>query len=113
MFSRARGRYGGDTAQGKRRPFWKQAFPSTFRSGPHSSIAALVSTRSSSSASLCRAGPATRRRRSSRGRGNRLLPKVDGTRHHVGSTCSMSLPSIERLAEFEHVLLDWLGERGL
>jgi mannose-6-phosphate isomerase-like protein (cupin superfamily) len=26
----------------RRRPFWKQAFPSTFRSGRHSSIAAPV-----------------------------------------------------------------------
>src|SRR5688572_27124804 len=77
MFSRATGRYGDETARVRRRPFWKEAFPSTFPLGRHSSIAAPVSTRSSSSASQCRAGPATRKRRSSRGRGNRLLPKVN------------------------------------
>jgi mannose-6-phosphate isomerase-like protein (cupin superfamily) len=54
-----------------------EAFPSTFPSGRHSSIDAPVSTRSSSSASQCRADPATTKRRSSRDRGNRLLPKVD------------------------------------
>ena len=81
MFSRARGRYGDETALVRRRPFWGQAFRSTFRSEPHSSIAARVSTRSSSSASRCRAGPATRRRRSSRGPGNQLPPKVGDRRH--------------------------------
>src|SRR6266542_2139816 len=86
MFSRARGRYGDETALVRRRPFWGEAFPSTFPLGRHSSIAAPVSTRSSSSASQCRAGPAIRKRRSSRGRGNRLLPKVDDSVTTCGSS---------------------------
>ena len=94
--SLGRGRYGDETPRGRRRPFWREGCPSTFRLGPPSSIAAPVSTHSSSSASPCRPGPATRKRRSSRGRGNRLLPKVDDSVTPCGSS-----PRLPRLPEVE------------
>jgi mannose-6-phosphate isomerase-like protein (cupin superfamily) len=77
------GRSGDETAPVRRRPFSRGAFPSTFPLGQGSSIAAPVSTRSSSSASACRPGPATRKPRSSTGRGNQLPPKADDRRPHA------------------------------
>ena len=104
---------GDETAQVKRRPFWKHVFPSTFRSGPHSSIAAPVSPRSSSSVSRCRPGPATRRRRSSRGLGNRPLPKVDDRRHHMWMAPSVRRSPMSRGRVIRSARAPGRGRRSL
>ena len=107
-FSRARGRYGDATARVRRRPFWEQAFPSTFLSGRHS-----ISLR------RCRPAPVPghfnaalarrqRKRRSSKDPGDPRLPKVDDS----VTTCGSSTPQ-SGCANRTGFLIDGHGRPGL